>query len=61
MLVVFTDQGMDIHDADGDGVVDFELTNAEAVLHHAELGHLVIIDAEFYFECPLLPRQENRR
>jgi len=60
MLVSFTDAGNSIHDADGDGVVDFELTNAEQVLHHAEqLGHLTITEPGVYFECPLIPR--NRR
>ena len=57
MVVTFTDVGKAIHDADNDGKVDFELTNAEAVLHHAELGHLTIAKAGVYFECPLLPRK----
>lgn len=56
MLVTFTELGMTIHDADGDGMVDFELTNAEAVLHHAELGHLTITAPGVYFECPLRPQ-----
>jgi hypothetical protein len=36
--------------------VDFELTNAEQVLHHVQLGHLTIAEPGVYFECPLLPR-----
>lgn len=56
MLVTFTDMGKDVHDPDGDGEVNFELTNAEDVLHHAELGHLAITHPGVYFECPLLPR-----
>jgi len=55
MLVTFTPMGLAIHDGDGDGMVDFELTNAEQVLAHAELGHFTIEPAGFYFECPLLP------
>ncbi len=56
MVVAFTDLGISIHDADHDGQVDFELTNAEQVLHHAQLGHLTIAEPGVYFECPLLPR-----
>jgi hypothetical protein len=48
---------MAAHDPDGDGMVNFELTSAEAVLEHEELGHIIINDADFYFECPLLPRR----
>ena len=51
----FTTLGESIHDADGDGIVDFELTNAEEVLAHEALGHLEIVDGNFYFVCPLLP------
>ena len=32
-----------------------ELTSYEDVMFHAELGHLIIEDAETYFQCPLLP------
>jgi len=60
MLVTFTDLGKSIHDPDGDGEVNFELTNAEQVLHHAELGHLTITEPGVYFECPLLP-QDHRK
>ena len=56
MVVTFTPLGKTIHDADQDGEVDFELTNAEEVLHHADLGHLTIAEPGIYFECPLLPR-----
>lgn len=59
-MVVFTAQGMDAHDPDGDGFVNFELTNAEDVLAHEQLGHIIINEANFYFECPLLPRRGNR-
>ena len=54
-IVVFTPQGIAAHDPDGDGTVNFELTNASAVLDHAGLGHFTIMDTDVYFECPLLP------
>lgn len=53
-LVTFTTQGIAAHDPDGDGTVNFELTNAADVLHHEMLGHITIMDANFYFVCPLL-------
>lgn len=53
-MVVFTEQGLAIHDADGDGSVDFELTSAEEVLQHFALGHFEIFETDTYFECPLL-------
>lgn len=56
-MVVFTADGMAAHDPDGDGMVNFELTSAEQVLEHEELGHIIINEANFYFECPLLPRR----
>ncbi|MBI5674819.1 MAG: hypothetical protein HZC48_03170 [Nitrospirae bacterium] len=59
-MVVFTPQGIAVHDPDGDGIVNFELTTAEMVLEHEALGHLTISAANFYFECPLLPRRGNR-
>ena len=59
MPVEFTDLGRAIHDPDNNGKVDFELTNAEQVLKHAELGHLIIHPVAVYFECPLLPRRGN--
>lgn len=59
-MVVFTPAGIAAHDPDGNGIVNFELTNAEDVLAHEALGHIIINDANFYFECPLLPRRGNR-
>jgi hypothetical protein len=56
-MVVFTADGIAAHDPDGDGIVNFELTSAEDVVAHEQLGHLIINDANFYFECPLLPRR----
>ena len=58
-MVVFTDAGKAVHDPDGDGEVNFELTNAGAVLHHAEnLGHLEIHETEMFFSCPLVKSAE---
>lgn len=54
-MVVFTALGLGIHDPDGDGTVNFELMSDAQVLHHESLGHLEIYDANFSFECPLLP------
>jgi hypothetical protein len=56
-MVTFTEIGKAVHDPDGDGMVNFELTSAEQVLAHEGLGHIIINDADFYFECPLLPRR----
>jgi hypothetical protein len=53
--VAFTAQGMAAHDPDGDGVVNFELTNADDVVAHEALGHITIMDTAISFECPLIP------
>jgi len=58
-MVVFTPLGISVHDPDGDGIVNFELTDAEALLEHEALGHIIINDANFYFECPLRPRKNR--
>jgi hypothetical protein len=31
------------------------LTSYDEVMYHASMGHLIIEDAEVYFQCPLLP------
>lgn len=53
-IVVFTELGKAVHDPDGDGIVNFELTTADMVLHHEAIGHLEIMPANFYFSCPLV-------
>lgn len=54
--VTFTDLGKTIHDADGDGIVNFELTGDAMVLEHMGLGHLEISDEPVRrFVCPLVP------
>ena len=55
--VVFTPEGLDALDPDGDGFVNFELTTAEDVLQQESLGYLVIYDTAIYFECPMLPNR----
>lgn len=53
-MVVFTEAGLEVHDPDGDGYVNFELTSADEVLAHRDLGHLEIFPTMMYFECPML-------
>jgi len=52
--VAFTTQGIAAHDPDGDGMVNFELMNADAVVAHEALGHITIMDTDISFECPLI-------
>jgi hypothetical protein len=59
VLVTFTDAGMAMHDADGDGVIDSELTSEEEVLDEYNLGLLDLTDTDVYFECPMLPRRNR--
>jgi hypothetical protein len=56
-MVSFTPLGVTVHDQNSDGYVDFELISEAEVLEHEALGHLEINDANFYFECPMLPRR----
>jgi len=58
-VATFTPSGIAAHDPDGDGLVNFELTNAEDVLLYEQLGHLMISPAGFYFECPMIPNRGN--
>ncbi len=52
----FTDDGVAVHDPDGNGVADFELTGWEMVQHHIALGHLPPVDMGPSFVCPLVQR-----
>jgi hypothetical protein len=52
-MVVFTSQGLAAHDPDGDGYVNFELTSADEVEVHKQLGHIQIFETSTYFVCPL--------
>jgi hypothetical protein len=56
-IAVFTAAGLQALDADMDDYVDFELTSADEVLHQVSLGHVEVHPANFYFECPMLPRK----
>jgi len=56
-MVVFTEDGLDALDMDHDDIIDFELTSDADVLAAESLGYLEISPANFYFECPLLPRR----
>ena len=52
-MVVFTPEGLLAHDPDGDGYVNFELTSAEEVEAHVQLGHIKVYSTSTYFACPL--------
>jgi hypothetical protein len=53
--VIFTDAGKIIHDPDGNGIVNFELKSDQEVLHHKDLGHIIISrEPVKRFVCPLL-------
>ena len=56
-MAVFTDLGKEVHDTDDDGHIDAELTSADQVMMMVDLGHLKVFPANFYFECPMLPRR----
>lgn len=50
----FTEEGLAVHDADDDGVADFELTSWEDVMHHwKDLGHFEEVGMGPSFVCPL--------
>ena len=54
-MVTFTAAGIGYHDPDGDGIVNFEIESDAEVLQEEFEGYLNIVDANFSFECPLLP------
>jgi hypothetical protein len=53
-LIEFTQQGLDAHDADNDGVADFELQSWEMVQQHMGLGHLAMAGQGPSFVCPVI-------
>lgn len=59
-VATFTAQGVYVFDQDDDGYVDEELTNADQVKEAADMGYIILSPANFYFECPLLPRRGTR-
>jgi hypothetical protein len=55
-MAVFTEAGLEFFDPDGDGQTNLVLTSADEVHQYATMGYIAIHQANFYFECPLLPR-----
>ena len=54
-VLTFTPSGRAVHDPDGDGVVNFELQNWEAVHQHLNvLGHLAVVGPGPSFVCPVI-------
>lgn len=60
-IVSFTPLGIDTHDPDGDGMVNFELDSEEMIQESIESGHIVIMETSHYFECPLLRSRSRPR
>jgi len=56
MAVVFTEEGLAIHDPDGDGQVNFELKSEADLVAHYLLGHIEVFDTDIRFECPMIPQ-----
>jgi hypothetical protein len=54
---MFTESGMDAHDGDGDGEVDFQLTSWEMVEEHIGLGHLEMAGMGPSFVCPVIKQK----
>jgi hypothetical protein len=52
----FTSEGLAVHDPDGDGEANFELTSWEQVEHHIGLGHLDTAAVGASFVCPLIKK-----
>jgi hypothetical protein len=55
ILLAFTEEGLEVHDADSDGMADFELMSWEEVVAHIQLGHLTVIGYGPSFVCPVIP------
>jgi hypothetical protein len=53
-LLEFTEQGLDVHDANDDGMADFELMSWEMVQEHMGLGHLQVAGQGPSFVCPVI-------
>lgn len=50
----FTEAGLAIHDANMDGMADFQLMSWEMVEHHLDLGHLEMVAMRPSFVCPMI-------
>lgn len=53
-VLQFTDEGLNVHDANHDGMADFELTSWEDVQQHIGLGHLEVVGPGPSFVCPVI-------
>jgi hypothetical protein len=53
-VLAFTEEGLAVHDADDDGMADFELTSWEDVQTHIGLGHIEQLAMGPSLECPLI-------
>jgi hypothetical protein len=52
-VLTFTEEGLAAHDADQDGVADFQLTDWETVQQHINLGHFTMSMGPS-FVCPMI-------
>jgi len=57
VAATFTLQGIQVLDADHDGMIDYELTSAEELADQVAQGNIVLALANFYFERPMPPRR----
>ncbi len=55
-ILEFTEEGMEIHDPDGDGAVNFQLQSWEQVQEHIGFGHLMLVGMGDSFVCPLIKK-----
>lgn len=57
-VLTFTAAGKAVHDPDGDGMVNFQLTSWEQVVHHLNvLGHLTVVGPGPSFVCPVIEQK----
>ena len=56
-VLEFTQAGLDVHDANHDGIADFELMSWEEVQQHMGLGHLQVAMQGPSFVCPVIPQR----
>ena len=55
-VLEFTEEGLAVHDPDGDGENNIVLDNWEMVEHHIGLGHLQVVGPGPRFVCPVIPQ-----
>jgi hypothetical protein len=56
-VLEFTQQGLAVHDANNDGIADFELQSWEMVQQHMGLGHLQVAMQGPSFVCPVIKQR----